>query len=297
MGEINRLLFSIGTEEKKLLLFRPMAVTTDQRGNIYVLDFDDRAVKKFSTEGKYVMTFGYGKGKGPGEFSNPTDFDLGPDGSVWVCDPINGYVTVFNEHGRVEKTIRLENETPLRIAVWDDGSFVVTPAQSGKYLFSAYDRRGDLRKRFGNLFQNQAQIEIAIDGRLSKGREHLVYAFYRVGLFVIYEQRSTTPAVFAQTINYRGFPEIVRFKVGDSQVTRVDRKAPYAMLSLSIVGDEIHILIGDDGERNKSVFDVYDLKTGMYRSSYNVPRDISFAHITTERIYTIQDTTVQVWKR
>lgn len=296
-GEIKTLLFTIGTD-RKMLLFRPLQVLTDSMENIYILDFDDRSVKKFSKDGTYLRTFGYGKGKGPGELSNPTDFDIAPDGSVWVCDPINGFITVFSSHGAVEKTVRLSKETPLRVACRDDGSFFVLPAQSGRHLFSAYDKQGKLVGRFGELFENQSQIQIALDGRWASGSSNYsVFVFYRVGLFVVYMRQSLSPAVYAQTLNYRGFPSIVRFERGDSRITRVDRNAPYASLAASIVGEELYILVGDDGEAHKSVIDTYDLNSGMYRRSFILSSDVSFAHITREKVYTIQDTTVSVWSR
>ncbi len=297
-GEIKKLLFTIGGDEKSPLLFRPIKVTTDHKDNIYILDFDDRRVKKFSKEGRYVQTIGFGRGQGPGEFSNPTDFDIGPNGSVWVCDPVNGYITVFNESGAVEKTIRLAKETPLRIAVKKNGYFVVRAAQIGEYLFSAYGREGNLVRRFGNLFENQARIEVALDGMWTKdATDYFVFVFYRVGAFVVYHAQSLSTEVYAQTINSKGFPSILTIQRGDTRITRLDKNAPYTTLSASIVGEEIHLLVGNDGESNKSVIDAYDLRSGMYRKSYSIPSDVSFAHITHHRVYTIQDTTVRVWSR
>lgn len=116
-------------------------------------------------------------------------------------------------------------------------------------------------------------------------------------MFVSYQSNSTTPLLIAQTINYKGLPKIITKQVGDSRIKRVDPKAPYATLSASIVHDEIHLLVGSDNEPNRSIVDVYNLNTGYYRHSYDLPSDVSFAHVTKDRIYTIRDTTLTVWSR
>ena len=65
-------------------------LSVDQKDNVWVTDSDAHAVFKFSHEGELLATFGK-KGE-PGEdaehFNRPTDVEVGPDGSIYVAQPV-----------------------------------------------------------------------------------------------------------------------------------------------------------------------------------------------------------------
>jgi len=62
--------------------------------SILVLDQEYGEVKRYSINGTYKGTFGR-PGTGPGELATPRDFDVGPNGAVWVLDA-DRTVSVFN---------------------------------------------------------------------------------------------------------------------------------------------------------------------------------------------------------
>ncbi len=74
-----KLAFSIkGENESTDNLSSFSAITdleVDKQGNIYLLDQKSSTIKKFSSKGKFLMSFG-GKGNGPGEFQAAYDFAL-----------------------------------------------------------------------------------------------------------------------------------------------------------------------------------------------------------------------------
>lgn len=297
-GEIKNKLFIIGTEKGKMVLFNPMSVKVDHKGNIYVNDFGDRKLKKFTSDGKLEREFGFGRGKGPGEFSIITDYEIRDDGSVWVCDPLNGLITVFDTNGNIRTTIR-GNELPYRVVVLNDERFVIySSPMVGDKLFSLYDKKGNLLRKFGMFVNNQSsRMGVVLDARFAKAPgEVFVVAFVRIGLFAVYQGDYDNPLVY-QTINYAGIPEIVTITRGNTRTYMVDRKAPYASHAVSIVGDEIHLLSEIEEQPNKSIFDVYNLATGLYKHSYLLSTKANHASVTETRIYSVQDTTVTVWSR
>ena len=58
----------------------PRCVAVDTRGMVYVSEEDNHRVSVFTTEGKFVTSFGQ-KGAGLGEFNNPYYFDVGIESS------------------------------------------------------------------------------------------------------------------------------------------------------------------------------------------------------------------------
>ena len=52
-------------------------ITTDEAGNVYLLDRQLTEVKVFSPDGEYLNTIGR-EGEGPGEFRRPSDLFITP---------------------------------------------------------------------------------------------------------------------------------------------------------------------------------------------------------------------------
>jgi sugar lactone lactonase YvrE len=79
----------------KGLMITPHGIHLDQKGNVWIADFagnkegtKGHQVHKFSREGKLLMSLGTaGKpGNADGQFNQPNDVVVGPDGSIYVSD-------------------------------------------------------------------------------------------------------------------------------------------------------------------------------------------------------------------
>jgi hypothetical protein len=74
-------LFCVGVEEAAGLKDQPYQFTTiinidcDKKGDIYVLDYRDKCVKKFSQDGKFIEQF-FQQGQGPKEIANPFSMSI-----------------------------------------------------------------------------------------------------------------------------------------------------------------------------------------------------------------------------
>ena len=69
-------------------------VATDDVGNIFVADFYNHRVQKFTAEGDFLVAFGT-RGSGPGEFERPTDMTVDEEGNVYVVDFGNNRIQKF----------------------------------------------------------------------------------------------------------------------------------------------------------------------------------------------------------
>lgn len=71
-------------------------------GGFAVLDSQAQEVRVFATDGSHRATYG-GEGEGPGEFRGAHGLMLDPGGRLWVTDPSNSRLSVFDpETGFVE---------------------------------------------------------------------------------------------------------------------------------------------------------------------------------------------------
>lgn len=291
-----RKIASIGSAGETPLML-PVHVRIDAEGCVYVLDWSARVVKKFGPEGEYVMQFGQGEGKAPGEFANLSDFDIAPDGSLWACDPVNGLLTVFEADGSVRTTMRPERP-PHRIALVRADTFAVISSPVGDRMFRVHGPGGRVIADCGAFMEQQSRLGIVLDGRIAAtGSGGFAYAAYRAGILAVSTDRGDAIAVCRETLEHGGLPDVFVSRSGETEYARVDPDAPVITRSISSVGDELHLLAGADGSVLTPVMDVYDGRTGSYRYSYDLPADAVAACVTRTRLAAISDTTVTVWER
>ena len=92
-------LWEVGGEEDDELLFGVLSqITSDDEGNVYVLDAQLHEVMVFSPSGEYLQSIGR-EGEGPGEFRRPSDLFLTPDGKVAVMQRMPGKIVLLSKDG------------------------------------------------------------------------------------------------------------------------------------------------------------------------------------------------------
>ena len=113
-GSRKRLVFSheltIGAEEgdENYMFGNSVQVIADDKGCLYVLDWDRKRIQKYDPQGKYLLTIG-GKGQGPGEFGNIWEMQFDRDGHIYATDIVNKRVSFFSTaDGQFKKQFRIE---------------------------------------------------------------------------------------------------------------------------------------------------------------------------------------------
>ena len=76
----------------------PTGIAIDAKGNLWVVDTNNRRLQKFDSTGKYLTSFGT-LGTGNGQFKRPTDVAIDSSGNLWVTDSGNNRVQKFDETG------------------------------------------------------------------------------------------------------------------------------------------------------------------------------------------------------
>jgi hypothetical protein len=272
-------------------LFGPLHLKVDASEALYVLDVGDVKIKKFAPDGRFLVSYGKGRGQGPGEFASLTDFTIGEQGQVWATDLSNGRLTVFAPDGEVMRTLKLE-QPPYRMSYGKDHLFVMlTP--TGSRLFGDYSPDGHLRRTFGTFLANQGRNAMVLDGWVTPADDGgFIYAGYYDGLIAAYDNGGN-PRFLAESLDRPPLPKIVH----DGQRAWVDRDAPMTIYGLSSTPGQIHMLAPFfETLRKVGSLDTYDARDGRYLFSRRVPEKCKGAFVSPHYFYTFDDTHITRWQ-
>lgn len=274
---------------------KPMFVRVADHGEIYILDWADLRIKKFSPDGNLLSVFGDGKGTGAGGFTNPTSFSIAPNGELWVVDPIQRKLTHFEPDGDAQATA-LEKGL-YRVIV--QGKLLVTmapPSTTG--LFEIYSVSGKPVRSFGEFLQNQSQQGIMLDGSIDADGDDsgFVYGGRHLGIIASFSMDGSQRYV-ARTIDGNPLPKVLHMEEGR---LRVKPQGADTVLGVSIRGDYVYLLSGtlanDAGGAGGQVMDVYDKRNGNYVFSMRLPIPCKEAIVGADLVYTLGDEGVTVWR-
>ena len=76
----------------------PIDVAVDGSGNVYVADFQNNRIEKFTNTGTFLTTWG-SAGSGDGQFNGPGGVAVDGTGSVFVADTLNNRIQKFDSNG------------------------------------------------------------------------------------------------------------------------------------------------------------------------------------------------------
>jgi DNA-binding beta-propeller fold protein YncE len=108
-------------------------IALDGHGNLYVAEFDDNLIYKYSTSGKLLAQWG-GPGSGPGQLGRPDKLAFDAQGNLYVTEVGPAY----GGNSRIQKF----SPTGTPLAQWGtDGS---APGQFNNPIGIAVDRQGNI---------------------------------------------------------------------------------------------------------------------------------------------------------
>ena len=280
--------FTLGSGQA---LYGPLHAEVGSGGRVFVIDYGELAVKEFR-DGKPVRTYGHGRGQGPGEFGAITDLAIAPSGEVWVADHANGRISIFDSQGDLKSTLRPAFR-PYRLALSTSSSFYLMQP-SGADLFGAFGPAGNLQRSFGRLVEQQETFPLVLDGWIKpSGDGGFVYAGHFAGILGRYD-RAGRPLFLTDTINAKSLPKLVHDSKGKMWV---DREADASSWSMSVDGDEIHLLSAErNGVKVDYALDTYRLRDGKYLYSRALPEECDEIVVHDGSLFTVTATTVTQWR-
>jgi sugar lactone lactonase YvrE len=72
----------------------PWGIDLDAQGDVYIADWRNDRIQKFTPDGDFLMAFG-SSGSGEGELNRPSDVAVDNDGIIYVADWMNNRLQVL----------------------------------------------------------------------------------------------------------------------------------------------------------------------------------------------------------
>lgn len=242
------------------------------RNSVYVLDYSPYpVVKKIDLNSKSVtLKYGNGRGRGPGELINPTDFGITEGGRIWIPDEPQSKVSIFGDNGELydEWVIQF---TPYKIAGYNEniailGSFdpAIKLVDSSQNVLWTSNYVVENPKRWANL----------VTGFILSDRNKVFKIANYAGTLIIVSDEGEIQHFKKQIDSdqeIQGTP-ISGLEYLSYQLDRSELK--YAVASGCITGDEIHLLVQYYGDNSRQVVDVYSAVDAEYLYSYRLSKSV-----------------------
>ncbi|MFZ5517090.1 MAG: 6-bladed beta-propeller [Candidatus Zhuqueibacterota bacterium] len=278
-------LISINLENLENVLYIPLFCRFDDDGNLFLMDRTTFQIHKFSTNNNWTnyihSVFGNGKGEGPGEFMNPTDFKVFKN-RLFITDQQTGAIEIYSTDGNYLKRITTEARAdyilPYQIAPVNENRIIIErrgyPVEN---LFYICDYNGKIIKGFGKYIDN-SNLNNAVyhDNKITalfKG-SYFYYLPYYLGFVGLYKDDNL---LFArQTVDGLQKLEVVTKKIRDGVVARkLDRKFETAVRHA--INEDYIIIQAYDREKKLFFYDIYSLMNFDYIFSVsNFPKTNDF---------------------
>lgn len=141
------------TKDPQYMLHRPLTIKIGPDNNIYILDQGNGRIMVYDRNMKFVRQIGR-VGQGPGEFIEPTDFDIDAEGNIYVAEFINRRISVLNPDGSLKKSFWVKRVIPQNWQLAVNGDRHIYVSTFDDSLISVFNIDGVELFRFGSLFQH-----------------------------------------------------------------------------------------------------------------------------------------------
>lgn len=289
------LLIKIDFENK---IYIPGFCKVDEAGNIYIFDRSTGYIHKFSEikNNNYFHTFfGKGKGQGPGELSDPKDFNIYKN-KIYIVDPANGCIEVYSTEGINLERIKLNNHlTPGKIIILNNKLLVEPYTYAGKDLFYLYDDLGNLISSFGKYIDNTNIYNgVYHDNDILKISENCFYYLPRyLGFVGFYKDDSL---IFAKTtIDGLKKPEAMTNKKVMKGVYISKIKKSFYTAASSACNSQYLIIQAFDVKEQKEFYDLYTIESFQYLKTINNIPYLLYFDMNDELFTGVDDTCMYVW--
>ena len=255
---------------------------------LYIIDYGDLKIKRFSMDGELLNTILESRGEGPGEVQNPTAIDI-IDDDVWVLDPNPRKILRFKKSGELIEHLKLP-DLALRMVRAEDRFILLTRMNSE--IFTTINDSGHVVLEFGQDVTNQVDNRMALDGWMRRTSTGFFYVPRLFGTVYQYGTEGNLLMTF-QTIDGLEPPD------GKEQTEEFNgmpvMRPPEAEIQtrgISIYKDEIILHTAFKAEQKHgfpSVVDRYRLQDGRYIGLICIPVDRIRLAYAGDRIYSITD--------
>jgi hypothetical protein len=261
-------MWQFGGEVQDTMLQRPQILRADENGPV-LYDGAAQRVLAFDTQGRLRWSYGR-RGEGPDEFMDVRDLQLfGSD--TYVLDPRNGRITVLNSEGAVRRRIPLHalEAQAFNLAPFADGVVVVTASQTRPVV--VLDQNGVPVADVAFPWQPFASTSMLLrQGTVATAGDQWAFAFLLGNAWFRFSGREAIGRA-AFLVEQVPPPEVVEQSSPDTRVQSFARAPTCTACSISVTDGKLLVQHGGHSEYRFQVIDGYDLASGEYLGSLQLP--------------------------
>ena len=145
----------------------PWGIDTDNDENVYVADWRNDRIQRFSEDGKFIDMYG-SSGSDDGLFNRPSDVAVDQDGFIYVADWGNQRVQVFDPHWNFHASLRGQATVSPWAQEYLEANADELDARSrfDPYIEVDTDDEHEISARVEAYFWDPIAVEIDPEGRL-----------------------------------------------------------------------------------------------------------------------------------
>ena len=267
----------------EVMLYNPQYIIPGSNGDVYVVDYGVYQIFRFDSEGNYIMSYGSGAGRAPGEFVNITNVEVASDSLIYVTDPGNARISSFSKAtgNFIDSRVFDGQDTPSRHAITDTGI---------EYFFRSFNElafESNFRDRsveFGELVEgNRFVSHLVAAGMIEAYKDWMIYVPLRFPVIMVYDVNGNLVRA-KKTMTFDKFeePQLVRYVMNGIENYRIEGDFENSVI-ISVVGDELLLQSASDSE--DLIVDVYDAGSSEYKYSFRLGLDYYPSFITNDRIW------------
>jgi hypothetical protein len=258
--------------------------------SIYISDFSDFHIKRFSNNGMHLENYGNGNGRGPGEFLNISDFSV-TESHVWTTDMVSLRITRFpreeDELLEFQKT-----DVPIRIAANKDA--IAVQWLNAELLFSLFNHEGEKLFSFGDVLSD-SNHSFSLDGWIELSDDYLFYIPIHHTTLYVFDLDNGDLVAGIETPSIQENPVVEERTEQGQHIVRAP-ETPYVNTHITYLEQSNLIAIssyyrGDEiaeGEYDEKTMDfwidLYDVGTMSYMKSIRLPHALSAFFITEDEL-------------
>ena len=265
------------------------------RDMLFVVDWGDVTIKRFTLDGILETVYGKDKGQGPGEIQGIFDWHVQPDSQLFIIDLNTRKFYAFDGRGVPLRTVALQACLPYRMAGLNARRLVLWCLMSDP-MFLELTPEGEEVRRFGKILDEHVEhAYLALEGRMFSRPEGGFVFVPRLASYLYFFDAEGVLETIVRTLDGLEYP-LDRLK--KSRVSADDLVQPVHQYVIHFTEDAFWLQVGirpSGGGKRVWAWDRYDRQTMQY--TYSIEQPISgWGGWYQDRLYVAEDTTIRVFQ-
>ena len=281
-------------------LLRPITIK-NYDDTLYVSDYGDMKIKRFTYKGDYIDSFGEMIGRGPEDFTQIMDFTVSGN-KLYALDLQTMMIKVFDKNSKKSITSIPTKYRAMRVT--SANGFQIVNSLSDYDLFNIYNNQDSLILSFGELVEDQMMNPLSLTGEIIPSNQDSIFIFVpNFASYIFYYGLDGILKKSIQTIDRIPFPGTEKSADGNGNPRFSAPNSTQRTQAIARSQEYLFIQISRQGTKNNqgkivmqpySFIDIYTIYGDKYIASFKLPYFTDDIAINNHYLYSISQETGKI---